>query len=42
MHLISHLLFLGIGETFIMELKTRFPTNAIMDALGIVYPQYRF
>lgn len=32
--------FLGIGKAFIMELISVFPTNPIMDALGVVYPQY--
>jgi hypothetical protein len=30
----------GIAKTLIQELKTRFLANGVMDALGIVYPQY--
>jgi hypothetical protein len=28
------------AQEFIDELKTRFPSQGVMDALGIVYPQY--
>jgi hypothetical protein len=30
----------GATETLIQELETRFPTHGVMDAFGIVYPQY--
>ncbi len=30
----------GVAETLIQELETRFPTHGVMDAFGIVYPQY--
>jgi len=29
-----------VGEVLIWELETSFLTNGVMDALGIVYPQY--
>jgi hypothetical protein len=29
-----------VAKGFIHELDVRFPTHAIMDVLGIVYPQY--
>jgi len=28
------------SKTLIQELETRFPTCGIMDAFGIIYPQY--
>jgi hypothetical protein len=28
------------SKTLIQELETRFPTHGIMDAFGIIYPQY--
>jgi hypothetical protein len=30
----------GVAETLIERLETRFVTHGVMDAFGIVYPQY--
>jgi hypothetical protein len=30
----------GVIKTLIQELETRFLAHGVMDALGIVYPQY--